>query len=52
MSYQSRLLGWTLRFEVYGVWIAMGLSAAVQTVIVGWLFTLGTWKRRRLRSVE
>jgi len=48
----ARLLGWTLEFEVYGVWLAMGLSAAVQTVIVAWLFTLGTWKRRRLRSVE
>jgi putative MATE family efflux protein len=47
----AALLGWRSGLAQFGVWLAMGIGSAVQMAIVAWLYSLGTWKRRELRSV-
>ena len=50
------LIGWLfghfLHLKAMGVWLAMVVSAAVQLVLMWWLYSLGTWKHKRLRSLE
>ena len=46
------VLGWLADLEALGVWLAMGLASAVQCAALGWIYTLGTWKRKRLRSLS
>jgi len=46
------LLAWPLGFGAVGVWLAMAASSAVQFILVAWLYSLGTWERRRLSSIE
>ncbi len=48
----SWLLAWPLGFGAVGVWLGMAASSVVQFVLVAWLYSLGTWERRKLRSLE
>jgi len=45
-------LGWLTDLRAYGVWLAMVMCSAVQTLVLGWAYKKGTWKRRELRSIE
>ena len=44
-------LGWLADLEALGVWLAMGVSSALQCAALGWVYTLGTWKRKCFRSL-
>ena len=46
------LARWMTNLDPAMVWLVMGLSAVAQTLVVLWIFSLGTWKHRRLLSVE
>jgi putative MATE family efflux protein len=46
------MLGWWAGWGAIGIWTAMVLSAAPQTLLIMWVYRLGTWKKKRLRSVE
>ncbi|MCF7854569.1 MAG: hypothetical protein K9N51_07225, partial [Candidatus Pacebacteria bacterium] len=48
----SLLLGWHTKLGAAGVWASMALSSAVQLGLIGWLYSLGTWKRKHLASVD
>lgn len=48
----SLFLGWHTGLREAGVWASMALSCALQLAFMGWLYSLGTWKRRALRSVD
>lgn len=46
------ILGWSLSLNAEGVWLAMPLSAPVQTLLLAWTYSLGTWKRKTLRALS
>ncbi len=45
-------LAWLSGMDAYGVWSAMAVCSALQTIVIAWVYRKGTWKRRRLASVE
>lgn len=45
-------LAWLTDLQAYGVWLAMVLCSAGQTVVIAWVYRKGTWKRKRLSSLE
>lgn len=45
-------LGWQAHLRVTGVWLAMLLSSAAQMLMIAFLYNRGSWKHKRLRSVE
>jgi len=46
------VLAWLCDLRAYGVWFAMVLCSAMQTLAIGWVYRKGTWKRRRLSSLQ
>jgi putative MATE family efflux protein len=45
-------LGWRANLRVRGVWLAMLLSSAAQMLMIIYLYNRGTWKHKRLHSVD
>ena len=45
-------LGWTLSLHAEGIWLAMPLSAPVQTLLLAWTYSMGTWKRKTFRTID
>jgi putative MATE family efflux protein len=46
------LLAWKAALLAPGVWLAVVISAAIQSVLIAFLYAKGSWTRTRLRSLD
>lgn len=51
-SLLAYLLGWKAALLAPGVWLAVVVSAAIQSILIAFLYANGSWTRVRLRSLE
>lgn len=43
-------LGWLWNLDELGVWLAYASASAIQLLVIGWIYRLGTWKKRQLKE--